>query len=1117
MALTYTAAADRDASRRRARAGRPGASELLLLATSAVAAVALGLAYVGRLSALDLADSARNGPAAVNLSTVTDPKLLEPALAAVFPNADDRSLAARELVRYLTADREKRAALPNVGAIAHASVTVETIQQTPRLDAFPRRLLAARDAASLAGRVPPTTLTVLTLAELATLKPFFVVRTRALFRNEFLIYALVYLLAFHVVAAVWRWRRVESDVVLLATAHLLTAIGFAILLSRPDPLRDTPLFVRYVEGATCGLGLLAALSFVEFGTAAFLELSYLPLFGALLLSVLLIVFGYGPGHSTAKVNLGPVQPIEAIRLLLALFLAGYFARRWELLRGLRGRSLPQLPLPAWVNLPRAEYVLPVIVGVAMALLFFVVQKDLGPALLLCCVFLAIYAVARGRAGMAIGGLALLSAGFWLGYQLRISQTLVERVRMWQSPWDNSAAGGDQVAHAIWAMAAGGPFGTGLGLGETRFLPAGHTDLILAAVGEELGLIGILVVAAAYIILAWRGFRIARLAPNAYGFFLGTALTLFLIIPALIMAAGVVGVTPLTGVVTPFLSYGGSAMAANFAALGLLASIRADRRPPGDFSPFRVPTGWLGATLATALVALLAVAADVQVVRADSYASRPQLGVQADGGRRYEYNPRLLDVAQVIPRGTLYDRRGLVLATDDPLAVAASRQEYQKIGISVAEACPDASERCYPLGGRAFHVLGDVRTRANWGAPNTSYAERDLEDQLRGFDDRAQVVQTTDASGRTMSTMRRDYRDLVPMMRHRYEPTHPSVLALRRRTREVRLTIDAGLQYRVASIVASYAKKSGGKAAAVVIDPDSGAVLASASYPWPVPEASHGNEDAGGHDVNAFLDRARYGLYPPGSTFKLVTAAAALREDASLGRTEFTCMRLPDGRVGTKIKGWDRPIRDDVMDTQAHGTIDMHEGLVHSCNAYFAQLAMKLGPQALVDTAAQLGIALTPSRDVMAHVRDTLPQAGYGQGEVVATPLRMARVAAAIAADGTLRDVQWQQQRTAATAKPEKFLPPSMAHLLGGYMRDVVTNGTARTLRAHPWRIAGKTGTAEVAGSPSHSWFVGFAPYGAATRRIAFAIIVENAGYGGGAAAPAAGEIVSAAALSGLIK
>jgi hypothetical protein len=577
-----------------------------------------------------------------------------------------------------------------------------------------------------------------------------------------------------------------------------------------------------------------------------------------------------------------------------------------------------------------------------------------------------------------------------------------------------------------------------------------------------------------------------------------------------------GITPLTGVVTPFLSYGGSAMAANCAAIGMLCSIHADRRPAADLTPFHAPMRWLVTSLAASGAALIAVLINIQVVHAGEYAVKPHLGVQADGGRRYAYNPRVLDLVRQLPRGTVYDRRGLPLATADPSVIDAAREEYQRLGVSLEKTCPTPSERCYPLGGRAFHLLGDERTRVNWGAPNTSYVERDLETRLRGFDDRAKTTQTSDASGRTMWTIRRDYRDLVPLLRHRYEPGHPAVVAARRQARDVRLTIDAGFQLRVASIVASYAAKAGGRAAAIVLDPETGELLASASYPWPdaaTPESETDNRETA---ADSLLDRARYGLYPPGSTFKLVTAAAALRRGVDPGATTFACARLPDGRVGARIKGWNRPIRDDVLDTHPHGRIDLHQGLVHSCNAYFAQLAATLGPDPLIGTAAKLGISLTPSKIPAQRVRDTLPQIGYGQGDVVATPMRMARVVAAIASDGMLRETR-QEQANGRPAEPERFLDRSASRLLASYMRDVVLSGTGRSLRGHPSRIAGKTGTAELADRASHGWFVGFAPYGAATKRIAFAIIIENAGYGGASAAPVAGEIVTAAAQSGLVQ
>ena len=470
MTATYTAAVDRDAQQTGRRPGFIDMSVASIVATSCVAILAISLAYVGRMSAFD---SSRPAAAAalVNLNTAPDANAIAAAMEPVVPNANDRRLAAERIFRFLDGERQQARALPNVGAIAP----------------------------------------LFSPADFAKLKPLFSVRTTEEFRRQVALFACIYLVAFQAATVLWRLRRMRIDPLLFAVAHLITAIGFAVLLSRGDPLRDSLTFVRFAESTAAGVAVMMAVSFIDFGAAVFVTLSYLPLIVALSLSVLLILFGSGPGRSGAKVNLGPVQPIEAIRLMLALFLAGFFARRWEVLRDIRSPMLRGSRWTRWINLPRVEYVIPVVAGVGLALVFFFLQKDLGPALFLCCVFLAIYVVARARVGMAVAGFALLVLGFYLGCRWQISQTLVARVGMWHSPWDNAVSGGDQTAHSIWALATGGSFGTGLGLGDTRYLPAGHTDLILAAIGEELGAAGLLLVAMLYAILGWRGFRIGRLA------------------------------------------------------------------------------------------------------------------------------------------------------------------------------------------------------------------------------------------------------------------------------------------------------------------------------------------------------------------------------------------------------------------------------------------------------------------------------------------------------------------------------------------------------------------------------------------------------------------------------
>src|SRR5258708_4787013 len=319
----------------------------------------------------------------------------------------------------------------------------------------------------------------------------------------------------------------------------------------------------------------------------------------------------------------------------------------------------------------------------------------------------------------------------------------------------------------------------------------------------------------------------------------------------------------------------------------------------------------------------------------------------------------------------------------------------------------------------------------------------------------------------------------------------------------------------------HAKLQPQKGAIVIMDPATGDLLASVSYPWPSqeqftslktsPQTPLPDED--------LLDRARFGLYPPGSSFKVVTAMAALRKDPALAHQHYGCVHLPDGRIGAVVRK--RAVHDDIKDTAPHGSVDMRQGIIVSCNAFFAQLGeYSVGSQALYDTAMMLGISVAQPNTVK-RLQQFLPQSSYGQGEVVVSPFQMARVAATIANEGNAPQGRWVIDETNPRVPPaEPILSTALANQMAGYMRAVVTSGTGRVASSSTIPIAGKTGTAELGGDQdSHAWFIGFAPYAADSRppkQIAFAILVENGQYGGTASAPMAADIVAAARELGLI-
>lgn len=1007
--------------------------------------VAWGLALV---CAAKMLETPEKSAAVLNLNVATAPEQILPFLTVV-RDSEQRRAAANQIFAYLEGHRP----LPNVGALSRLRINDQ--------------------------RLP-----------LPGLKPLMVVRTRLAFLVQYVFWCAVYLAAFWMVHVIWRRSRFRGDQAILPALQVLTGMGLILTVSLRDPLRDTLEFRKFAWGAALGCCLLLLPLLREFHYGRFARWTYTPLFAAFGLFALMLRFGTGPTGSDARVNLGPFQPVELIKFLLVLFLAGYFGRRWEWLRELNENRL----LPRgfrWLKIPRASHALPVMTGVAGGLIIFFLLKDLGPALIAGLLFLIMFSIGRRRYGLALVGMAILIGGFSAGYHYGKPNTVVERVSMWLAPWDNDVRGGNQLAHSLWAFSTGGAWGSGPGWGDPEMIPAGHTDLVLPAIAEEWGFAGVLTVCLLYVFLIRRTFQIALHAPDEYAMFLTLGCGTLIGLEMLLISGGVLGAIPLSGVVSPFLSSGNTAMLSNFLVLAVVLGVSSHthRNPEvaGLVLPFGKPMRILSLVFSSLALGLLTRAAYIQLLHDREFIIRDARVIEEDGVKRSQYNPRLRSLARAIPRGTIFDRNGLPLATSQWAELEKYRAQYDALGVSIEQSSSQIENRYYPFGAATVHLLGDLRTGENFHATNASLVEHDFNQRLQGYS---------------------DLHDLGPLVRYRHQPLNPEIRALLAKDRGVRTSIDIRLQTRVFELLRKRLEPDGKKGAVVVMDPENGDVLALASFPSVTPGTAGTPEE--------LFDRARYGQYPPGSVFKLVTAIAALRLDPDLRNQRYQCLRLRDGRVGAVVKGWNRPIRDDAGDS-AHGTLTMERALIVSCNAYFAQLGTyDVGASSLHETAGLLDL---PAGEIP-EIQNMMPFASYGQGPVLVTPFKMARVAATIAAGGVMPQGHWilgdSDPRNAA---PRQILSPELTNFLGKAMRSVVTEGTGRRpMQGLDISVAGKTGTAQVEQGPPHSWFVGFAPADAeARKKIAFAVVGEHGGYGSQFAARLSREIVEAARDLGIIE
>jgi len=961
------------------------------------------------------------------------------------------------------------------------------------------------------------------------LKPQVVVRVPSDFIQSLFLFGGIFITLFWLVHLLWRFKEFNGDPYILPVLMILTGLGLMMMFAIPDPLRDLLRGWDTVWAIGGGLVLLTILSltdvqhwgydFSETGNRSFWWLG-----AAALMSLLLLTIGFGPEGSTAKVNLklflffGPeIQPVEVIKLFLLIFFAGYLARKWQFIRQLDAH-LPKWVEWAGIRLPNLRAMLPILFGVAFALAFFYLQKDLGPALVICTTFLVLYAFTRHHWAALGLGLVLLVAGFWVMYQL--NPTVGSRIEMWLSPWDNEADGGDHLAYSFWSLASGGWLGQGLGDGSPADTPAAHTDMILSAIGEEVGFFGLVAVFLLYAVYFHRGLVIALRTDARFSLFLALGIVASTMIQLVLIAGGAFGLLPLTGVVSPFLSYGKVAVVMHLVFAGLLMSL-SNQNPSAQFleiqekdfgkpiRTFRYAFGILG------LIILLRVGY-LQLWQADEVSLKQALVIQSDGLKSYTYNPRMLRIRDALPLGNIYDRNGIPLAASDTTAFTNFKKTYKELGFPLSKNELLAPKRHYPFEALTFYLLGDLNNRVKWNAPNGLYAENRYLSTLRGYNNNPVARKIThtlsDGKDTTYTVVKFDYSPLLPFLRGADPKKADKILNTKR---DLKLTIDIRLQQKVAEVLRLKTAQMGLQkknqiVSAVVLDAKKGDLLASVTYPLP-------NEvfisPSLAQSKTALFDHALYASKPPGSTLKVATAMAAFRRGGD-GAANWTV------QVDNRNRWW-RYYRDD----EPSGMVDMEKAIVYSGNVYFASVAAdRVGPEGMLQVLDAFGFVVRNSAyekqqkldRLYANSLHNLAQAGFGQGEVVGAPINVARMAAAVANEGKSVEPRFFLDENAFVGEPKTVLTLGQAAMLKSMTRKVVTIGTAKSIAGNRSPIAGKTGTAQQTGHLDHAWFVGFVPDGKGSHLVV-AVLAEDSGKHGGDVAPIAGSIVDAARSLGLIK
>ncbi|ANH83806.1 cell cycle protein [Niabella ginsenosidivorans] len=1041
----------------------------------------------------------------------------------------------------------------------------------------------------------------------------FTVRTPRDFKKEYFTNLALFVLSFWILHFVLWLKNYRSDQFILPLLFFLSGTGIIVLYSMQDPLRDMIHGSGMARCATAVLLFFSVLLFflknnpvMRFYHSRWFDPVYALRPGAsllkaprgyswMLLSILLMLAlffaGSGPEGSGVKVNLFGFQVSELSKALMIVFFAAYFAVKSEYFRN--------IPDNRWL----VQNSIKMLLLFGFLLCIYAALGDLGPAVVLCLTFLFFYSFAKDEffpmiaaaavyvalliitsrfintpqhnylplvAAVACTGtlayaffkkrhesvffMILIISSFILLATLpfEFTQRLADRNGMFKDIWENQLIGGDQVAHGIWSLNAGGFWGQGLGKGYSSVMPAYHTDMILESIGEELGSIALIAIFLAFGLLTYRSLLAARRTGKPFLFYLVAGIAIATMLQFFLITAGTLGLIPMTGISVPFLSKGNAGIIVTLSLFLWVLILSNERGEAVEMEYIKAHTDNVNAYAILTFFAVLLIFTGSLFwyqYKSGEYIVKPALVLNRKGAWQYSYNPRIGIFLRQIRSGNIYDRNKVLLATSDKTTFDQQKNKLIPLGANpalYAEQLKRDQHRYYPFGPDLLFWLGDYNKEIANDEETGYAAEYRHYTQLKGFDvtyttsqktsDRYREDRFLPVTSKESELVKYDYSALVPVLK---EGINSKWVTLQNnKDKDIQLSLDVTLNERISEVIRNAAASRAFRTSVVAINAKTGDVLASASNPAPSYRDLKLISNIEPSDYRTifkqiFQDKV---VIPqdlgitfnsrPGSTIKILDATAAMNQYGPEA-ARFSYFIYP-GEIIHKGE-------------PENMNVDMRTAIVRSSNVYFIKLANDKNLQAsLFNLYDALGInilnrggfhfqrpenydnekyfkewnqfvsqgkAIFNNRRLMntrRRLQSRYSDIAWGQGELMVTPLQMAKMSGLLADSGLLQPSRflyksWSsrmvQQDPVTIAKQ-----PETAGLISDFMREQ----SAKVAAASGLDVHGKTGSPErdkviqtgkktTLKRVTDSWYTFFVASPKLNAPVAFTIRIEEIG------------------------